>query len=274
MLNEDEKAILGEAYSSRRPLENLTTLCDDYGGRFAGTEENRAAAEYILGLFEGYGLDDPHLESFRFQGCSVGGSNLQILGPTDRGVRALTLPMTPSGSVEGELVALVDTVDEGSLELDGKIIMATNRLPLKACVEAGAVGFVWSHPFPLMGPPTGVVPQLVPSVSIKHEDGLMLRRLLGRRGSVTLRLQTECDFFERESWNVCGEVKGSGSGSYVLLGSHYDGHEIAQAAFDCGSACMAITEMGCILNGVSDRRAPIPIKNPGNSTKKRHQNPP
>jgi len=253
MLNEDEKAILGEAYSSRRPLENLATLCDDYGSRFAGTEENRAAVEYILGLFEDYGLNDPHLESFKFQGCNVGESSLQILGSTTRRVQTLTLPMTPSGSVEGELVALVDAGDAGSLDLDGKIIMAANRLPLRTCVEAGAVGFVWMHPFPLMGPPTGVVPQLVPSVSIKYEDGLMLRRLLDRRGKVTLRLRTECDVFERESWNVCGEVKGSGSGDYVLLGGHYDGHEIAQAAFDCGAACMAVTEMGRILNGASDR---------------------
>jgi len=58
--------------------------------------------------------------------------------------------------------------------------------------------------------------------------------------------------FERESWNVCGKVNGGGDDGYVLLGGHYDGHEIAQAAFDCGAACMAVTEMGRILSTVSD----------------------
>ena len=52
MLNEVEKRVIGEAYTGTRPLENLMTMCDDYGGRFAGTEENREAAEYILGIYE------------------------------------------------------------------------------------------------------------------------------------------------------------------------------------------------------------------------------
>ena len=52
MLNETEKKTLKEAYKSTRAMETLTTLCDEYGGRFAGTEENREAAEYILGIYE------------------------------------------------------------------------------------------------------------------------------------------------------------------------------------------------------------------------------
>jgi Zn-dependent M28 family amino/carboxypeptidase len=84
-----------------------------------------------------------------------------------------------------------------------------------------------------------------------HEDGLMLKRLIDRRGTVSVELQASCNVFTRESWNVCGEVKGGGDNGYVLLGGHYDGHEIAQAAFDCGAACMAVTEMGRILNTVS-----------------------
>ncbi|MCW3978204.1 MAG: hypothetical protein NWF12_00525 [Candidatus Bathyarchaeota archaeon] len=68
-LSDVERKILGEAYSSSEAMENLTVLCDDFGGRFAGSPENRAAAEFILGLFEGYGFEDPHLEAFSFLGC-------------------------------------------------------------------------------------------------------------------------------------------------------------------------------------------------------------
>jgi hypothetical protein len=246
MLSETERHVLREAYQSRRAMDNLITLCDEYDGRFAGSEENNEAAEYILGLFEEYGFDDPHLEHFTFPGCRVGESSLTIKG-SNRDIQTLTLPMTPSGAIEGELVAIETIEDVGAYDLDGRIVLGTNRLPLGACVEAGAVGFVWMHPFPMMGPPTGVVPQLVPSVSIRHEDGLLLRRLMNK-GAVSVRLTAECDVLERESWNVCGEVKGEGDGGYVLLGGHYDGHEIAQAAFDCGAACMAIIEMGRILN--------------------------
>jgi len=238
-----ERNVLGEAYSSKKAMENLTTLCDTYGGRFAGSKENRESAEYILGLYEDYGFNDPHLESFRFMGCQVGESSLSIRNHSAI-IKTLTLPMTPRGSAEGELVPIENV---GETDLDGKIILGTNRLPLAECVEAGAIGFIWMHPYPMMGPPTGVVPQLVPSVSIKHEDGLLLKRLAEKK--VTVSIETECRVFERESWNVCGEVVGSGD-EYVLLGGHYDGHEIAQAAFDCGAACMGITEMGRLLSDV------------------------
>lgn len=55
------------------------------------------------------------------------------------------------------------------------------------------------------------------------------------------------------SWNICGEVPGNGeTDEYIMLGGHYDGHEIAQAAFDCGAPCMASMEMGRLLNTVRD----------------------
>ncbi len=47
-----ERRILGEAYSGSEAMRNLTVLCDEYGGRFAGTPENQSAAEYLLGKFE------------------------------------------------------------------------------------------------------------------------------------------------------------------------------------------------------------------------------
>ena len=245
MLSETEKKVVKEAYNSTRAMTTLTTLCDEYGGRFAGSEENKRAAEYILGLFEENEFNDPHLEEFTFMGCEVEESSLTIKG-TNRKLETLTLPMTPSGSIEGEIIP-VETVEEVEVnDIEGKVVLGTNRLPLAACVKAGAVGFVWMHPFPMMGPPTGVVPQLVPSVSIRYEDGEYLKRLL-KKGKVSVKLSAECNVYERKSWNVCGEVKGGDHG-FVLLGGHYDGHEIAQAAFDCGAACMAVTEMGRILN--------------------------
>lgn len=130
MLSKEEMVIRREAYSGRSSLDNLTTLCDDYGGRFAGTEECDAAAEFILGLYEDYGFSDPHLESFTFMGCRVGDSSLAIKGSGPKVVQTLTLPMTPSGTVEGSLVSVDGVTDVSSLNLEGKIILATNRLNL------------------------------------------------------------------------------------------------------------------------------------------------
>ena len=247
MLSKIEQNVLDKAYSSNKAYDDLVTLCDRYGGRFAGSEENREAAEYILGLYVDNGFRNPHLESFTFKGCTVGASSLEIKGANRLEVQTLPLPMTQSGSVEGELVPIETVEDLRDAGVKGKVVLGTNRLPLRQAVASGAAGFVWMHPYPMMGSPTGAVPSLVPSVSIRHEDGLMLKRMIGR-GKLDVKLEAECKIYERASWNVCGEVKGSGDAGYVLLGGHFDGHEIAQAAFDCGAACTSITEMGRILN--------------------------
>jgi hypothetical protein len=98
MLSENEKFVIKEVYQSIRAMETLTTLCDGYGGRFAGTEENNMSAEYILGLFEENEFDDPHLERFTFPGCKVGDSSLTIKG-SNSNIQTLTLPMTPTGAI-------------------------------------------------------------------------------------------------------------------------------------------------------------------------------
>lgn len=248
-LSDVERRILGEAYSSSEAMENFTVLCDDFGGRFAGSPENRAAAEFILGLFEEYGFEDPHLEAFSFPGCEVGRSRLRVVEPVRRTIPCLTLPMTATGGAEAELVYVGDGSNIREQDLEGKIALGTIRLPMIRDPEAAIEGFVWAHPYPAMGPPTGCVHSVVPAVSVRHEDGELLRRLLGRYGEVRVQVEAECDRFERESWNVCGEIPGSGSSDeFLLFGGHYDGHEIAQAAFDCGAPCMAVTEMGRILD--------------------------
>ncbi len=248
-LSDVERRILEEAYSGSEAMDNLTILCDDFGGRVAGSPENRAAAEFILGKFEEYGFEDPHMESFRFPGCEVGLSRLEIVEPLKKEIPCLTLPMTAPGEAEAELIYVEDGVKLDPGDLRGKIALGQTRLPFLRSPDSGAEGFVWMHPYRAMGPPTGCVHSTIPSVSVKYEDGEFLRRMLGRHRGLLVRVMAKCERFERESWNVCGDIPGNGgSEEFLLFGGHYDGHEIAQAAFDCGAACMAITEMGRLLN--------------------------
>jgi len=151
-----ERRILGEVYSSSEAMENLTVLCDDHGGRFAGTPENRAAAEFLLGKFEEYGFEDPHLESFRFKGCEVGSSKLEILEPIEKEVSCLTLPMTVSGEAEADLVFIDGETKMDTGELEGKVVMGLTRPPFIRGSETDVSGFIWIHPYPAMGPPRAV----------------------------------------------------------------------------------------------------------------------
>ena len=252
-LNAVERKILGEIYSSSEAMDNLTVLCDEFGGRFVGTPENRGAVEFMVGKFEEYGFENPHLETFKTPGCRVIGSSLEIVAPVKKRVECLTLPMTATGEAEGEVVFVEDGAPVDGEAVNGKVVMANTRGPLVESAKAGAVGFLFMHPWPRMGPPTGCVPTTIPTLGVSYERGSMLKRFIERCGSVRVRMEAECDIFQTESWNVCGEVPGNGrSDEYVMLGGHIDGHEIAHAAFDCGAPCTASTEMGRALNTVRD----------------------
>lgn len=250
-LTESERKIIGEVYTSSEAYDNLVTLCDRFGGRLAGSPENKGAAEFILGKFKEYGFQDPHLEPFKFPGSEVIGGGLEALEPVKKTIPSIVLPMTVTGEAEGEVVYLGhgENLEKQLSDLEGKIILTSDRGPIIKSVMAGAIGVIWMRPFPFLGPTTGVTPSILPSVGIKYEDGCMLKRLIEREGGVKAKIETECRHFERESWNVCGEIPGNGkSDEFVMFGGHYDGHEIAQAAFDCGAPSMAAMEMGRVLN--------------------------
>jgi hypothetical protein len=251
-LSDVEMNILGEIYSSSESMKNLTILCDEYGGRLVGTPENRASAEFMLSRFEEYGFEDPHLESFKTPASKVVSSSLEIVKPKQK-IPSLTLPMTSNGETQAEVIFLDEGAEVKEEEINGKIIMANTRAPLKKGAELGAEGFIFMHPYPMMGPPTGHVPTLLPSVSISYERGNILKRFIQRRGSVKVNLSAECEIITTDSWNICGEIPGNGkSEEYILFGGHIDGHEIAQAAFDCGAPCTIATEIGRILNNFRD----------------------
>ena len=254
-LSDIEKSIIGEIYSSTEAYDNLVTLCDDFGGRLNGSPGNKAAAEFLLSKFKEYGFKNPHLEPFKCPTYKDASSSLEIMSPLGKKVPCLTLPMTPSGDVDGELVYVGEgeELDQQKGKLEGKVVVALNRLSPAKILESGAAGYIWMHPFPAMGPPTGVYRSKIPAVSVNYEDGMMLRRFIERKGKVKVRLSAKCTHVETTSWNVCGEVPGNGSSDeFVMFGGHYDGHEIAQAAFDCGAPCTISAEIGRVLSTVSD----------------------
>ena len=250
-LSNIEKNIIGDIRSSSEAMDNLIVLCDEYGGRLAGSEENRKAAEFLLGKFKEYEFEDPHLESFKFPGSEVISGKLEMLEPLRKDIPCICLPMTVTGQVEADVVYLGhgENLEMQLGDLEGKIILTSDRAPIPKSVMAGAIGVIWMRPFPLLGQTTGVTPSILPSVGIKYEDGMMLKRFIERRGRVKVRIKTECRHLIRESWNVCGEIPGNGnSDEFIMFGGHYDGHEIAQAAFDCGAPSMASLEIGRILS--------------------------
>ena len=53
------------------------------GNRFMGTESERKAQDYILNLFEAYGLESPHEETYRYFGWKRGPCKVEMVSPTN-----------------------------------------------------------------------------------------------------------------------------------------------------------------------------------------------
>ncbi|MGC9334772.1 MAG: M20/M25/M40 family metallo-hydrolase, partial [Anaerolineae bacterium] len=117
---------------------------------------------------------------------------------------------------------------------------------------AGAAGFLFVNHYPGYGPATGGVGHdgqgLIPGFAIAHEEGAFLRRLMKRHGQVRLQLISSDRCQPMTSWNVIGDLPGTDHPEeMVMLGCHYDGHDIAQGADDPASGAVSVLEATRVL---------------------------
>ena len=73
--------MVGDIYTSQEVMDNLTVLCDEYGARFAGTPEEREAANFIAACFKRYGLQNVKLEAYPYAGWTRGTATLEVIEP-------------------------------------------------------------------------------------------------------------------------------------------------------------------------------------------------
>lgn len=263
-----EQCLVGEIYTSREVMNSLEVLCDDFGSRWGGTEGERRAAEFFLKRFQEYGLSNCALEPFQYMGWVRGPASLRVVTPVERELPCISLPMCPPAAVEGELVSVGDGAPSEfeaiSPRLPGAVAMVCSRPPrgLNRTVHrsekygraavAGAGAFLYVNQYDGYGPETGSIANdreaLIPGVGISRETGELLLRLSRRHGPLRLRVETT-DLSERmTSWNVVAELPGRRrDDQWVLLGCHYDGHDISQGAHDPASGAVAVLEGARVL---------------------------
>ncbi|MBN1683633.1 hypothetical protein JW865_08800, partial [Candidatus Bathyarchaeota archaeon] len=190
-----DKAILGEVYTSTEAMDNLTELCDEYGSRFPGTPGDKGSVDFMVKKLKSYGLDNAHYETFKIPGWIRGKAKLSIIEPVPKELDCISLPLGLAGSVEADLVYLAegpaDVYEKRKAEIDGKIVMVSNKnLPgtrslhrsekFHRSILAGAKGWIYMNQNPGIGPVTGGVSPIIPSVGLGYEEGMFLVRLLKR----------------------------------------------------------------------------------------------
>ncbi len=264
-----DQQMIGDIYTSPEIMDNLTMLTDEFGSRFGGTEGERQAAEFIEAKFQEYGLQNVKREPIEYIGWRRGETTLEIVSPVHKSIPCISLPHSPPTDLEA---TLFDVGDGGPADfekygdaIEGKIAMVNSKTQPRGsnrwvhrsekygrAMLAGASAFIFVNHYPGYGPATGSIGDNdagpIPAISISYEDGAYLQRLLKRHGEITLRIHSTDEIEPMTSWNVMGELVGtSDSAELVMLGCHYDGHDISQGANDPASGVVAVIEAARVL---------------------------
>ncbi|MBN1315887.1 MAG: M28 family peptidase [Anaerolineales bacterium] len=265
-----DRKIVGDIYTSRETMDNLEILCDDFGSRFGGTEGERQAVDFFQKKMIEYGLSNVHAEPVEYIGWRRGKTRLEIVSPIQKEIACISLPHSPPADLEGEIVDMgdgaPDDFDRRAEEIGGKIVMVSSvtfpkgssrwvhrREKYGRSVMAGAKGFVFINHYPGFGPATGGigggVEGLIPGISVSLEDGSFIRRLVKRKGVVRIHLTSTDHCEPMTSWNVIGDLEGSRKkDQLVIIGCHFDGHDISQGAEDPASGAVAVLEAARVLS--------------------------
>ncbi|MBM4032773.1 MAG: M28 family peptidase [Planctomycetes bacterium] len=270
-LREVDVSLLGEAMVSDEGLAVLRTLCEAHGGRFAGSADERRAGDFLLERMRACGLSRVHAEPFGFLAWRRGRKPaLRVVAPGSAALECIALPNSPptrSGGLELELINLGEGLPEDFARLRrdirGKAVLASNESPgyyhrwvhraekYARAVAAGARAFIFMNRLDGLLEETGSLrfnrKGEIPGVGVSKETGARLVRLL-HEGPVRIHVETHDAFFRGRSRNIVGEFAGTRHpGEVVVVGGHYDGHDISQGAADNGSGVATAIEGARLL---------------------------
>jgi len=265
-----EKDLIGDIWQSGEIHENMLFMADEIGSRFAGTPSERKAQRYMVRKLKEYGYENARAEPFTYHGWKRGPVRLEMIEPVRRRFEAIALAMSPGGEVEGEVVDLgtgspeeFESVDPKDLE--GKMVLCSSatspsgkrvhrRTKYGYAVEYGATGFIFMNHNPGQLPPTGSLRPAykmggeIPGVGVSLETGtLMLRLSKGRHMRVRLTDGSRV-IPGSTSANIVADLPGSAKREeWIVVGGHYDGHDISEGAMDNLSGTAVTMELARAL---------------------------
>jgi Zn-dependent M28 family amino/carboxypeptidase len=272
MLNErylkTERDLIGEIWQTSEIQKNMLVLADEIGSRFAGTPSEKQAQEYMVDKLKEYGYENARAVPFKYYGWRRGPVTLEMTDPVKRELHAISLAMSPGGTVEAEVINLGTGSPEefeavGPEDVKGKIVLCSSatspsgrrvhrRTKYGYAVKYGAVGFIFMNHNPGQLAATGSLrPSYrmggeIPGIGVSLETGSLMQRLAGGR-PLRAKFSDESEVVpDSESANIVAELPGR-SDEWIVVGGHYDGHDIAQGAMDNLSGTAVTMELARVL---------------------------
>jgi Zn-dependent M28 family amino/carboxypeptidase len=263
-----EKEIIGEVWQTSQIYENMLVLADEIGSRFAGTPSEKQAQKYLVNKLKEYGYENARASPFNYNGWKRGSVTLKMTAPVERKFDAISLAMSPGGTVEADVINLgTGSPEEFEAvkpeDVKGKIVLCSSatsptgkrvhrRTKYGYAVKYGAVGFIFMNHNPGQLAPTGSLrPSYrmggeIPGIGVSLETGsLMLRLAKGKPVKAKFTDKSKV-IPDSKSANIVAELPGR-IDEWIVVGGHYDGHDIAQGAMDNLSGTAVTLELARVL---------------------------
>ncbi len=248
-----------------RLMADFEALCD-FGGRFAGTDSERAAVGWLKATLAADLGREPGVVTLAHDGWQRRGQRLELLDGA--GVAGVELachalvwsPSTPAGGLEAEVVDLgrgtLEEIAGRAAELRGRIALVRHeymfwpgtvhrRVKYDAAKAAGAAGFLIANRVAgdhlVTGSSGRNGPEDVPAAGITLEGAAALTATGVPHPRVRLTVDTTAVPTVAECLVV--DLPGRGH-EWVVLSAHIDGHPLAESAMDNATGLAAVLAIG------------------------------
>ena len=226
----------------------LTAFTERFSPRESGTDEERAAAEFLADEMRRFGYEVVE-QPLTVALIDWDIEPVSIVAPDARALRSRPFEMSGEGDVTAPLAyagkALqADIPAEG---LAGRIALIerggiTFEEKATRAAAAGAVGaIIYNNADGEFGG-TLMRQASIPAAAISREDGLEMLAALENGIRMEARIRVEVE--RRSSQNIIAEKRGTAAdGGVVVLGAHYDSVAESQGAGDNGTGVAALAVM-------------------------------
>jgi Iap family predicted aminopeptidase len=270
-----ERWLMGEAWIGSQLADHVTVLCDRIGVRWAGTGNERKAAEYITEQFDALPLADSAIEEFKLQTSECRSASIRMLGDDswDADVRPslfcpsidLEAPLIDVGhGMPHELHALGNRLPEAVALIRSDFEPFSDprhlTLRLRDLAERGVAAAITASPHQGRrlthvssgdwrdGDPLAVP---LPLLQTSREDAARLRTCAAIGQRIAVRVAAE--FRTATSWNVLAELPGANiADECLLLSAHHDTTPDSLGANDNAAGVAVLLETARLLAGLSD----------------------
>jgi hypothetical protein len=258
--------VAGRIWGSPTIVDDFRTLCT-LGGRFAGTESEARAREFLaarLGATIGMPV---RRESIPYRGWDRGHARLRLAGGREFAACALVRsPATPPGGLRAPVLDLGrGTPADFTLAAEhirGRIVLVRHEYMLAAghihrrrkyemAKAAGASAFLIDCHLPgglmVTGSSGAGADDDIPAAGISYEAAAAIA------DGAEITLDIAVKFIDRVAENLFVDIPGK-TEERVVLSAHLDGHHLAESAIDNGSGIVSVLAAAAALKDIVGSR--------------------